>query len=202
MRSFKKIFYIIIGVMVITSLLCYTQNLAVDEKENKNSYASKREQKEIVLLTQKVNHDEAETNTYFDFWDSNSFSYPIERLSFYTLSDYERETVESIVEGEAGNQSLLGRVLVAQCIYNACVQDNLSPSEVKKVYRYEGWSDTIDEETKEAVSIVFDDGTMGVDDNILWFYNPKYSYGKFHNTQRFIIQEGEHKFYAPWKEKI
>lgn len=198
MRSFKKIFYIIIGIVAITPLLCCTQNLAVDEEENKNFCTVSKEPKEIVLLTRKVNCEEVEANTYFDFWDSNNFSYPIEQTVFYALSDYERETVEYIVEGEAGNQSLLGRVLVAQCIYNACVQDNLSPSEVRKVYKYEGWSDTIDEETKEAVSIVFDNGVMGVNDNILWFYNPKYSYGKFHNTQRFVIQEGGHRFYAPW----
>jgi len=198
MKSFKKIFYIIIGMMVITPLLCCTQNLAVDEKENKIFYTTSVNPKEVALLTQKVSYEEAKTNTYFDFWDSNSFSYPIKQTTFYDLSDYERKITECIVEGEAGNQSLLGRVLVAQCIYNACVQDDLSPSEVRENYKYEGWSDTIDDETKQAVSIVFDDGNMGVDDNILWFYNPKYSYGKFHNTQRFVIQEGGHRFYAPW----
>lgn len=116
---------------------------------------------------------------------------------FYPLTEQERKLVECIVEGESGNQRIEGRILVAQCIYNACVRDGLTPSEVKKEYQYIGWSDTPSELTKEAVSAVFDRGEMGVDDNILWFYNPKYDYGRFHNTQRFILQEQDHKFYGP-----
>lgn len=38
----------------------------------------------------------------------------------YSLSDNERRIVECIVMGEAGHQSYRGKVLVAQCILNAC----------------------------------------------------------------------------------
>ena len=116
---------------------------------------------------------------------------------FYPLNDVERKVVECLVEGESGNQSLEGRILVAQCIYNACVQDGLVPSQVRKKYKYVGWSDTPSEQSKEAVSAVFDRGEMGVEDNILWFYAPKYSRGGFHNTQNFVIQVEDHRFYSP-----
>lgn len=119
-------------------------------------------------------------------------------IPFYYISDSERETAEHIVEGEAEGESLYGKILVAQCIYNACVQDNLTPNEVKTQYQYSGWSENISEDSKLAVSKVFDYGEMGVDDNILWFYAPKYSNGGFHNTQRLVIEEGGHRFYAPW----
>lgn len=119
---------------------------------------------------------------------------------FCELTNEERKVVECLVEGESGNQSLEGRILVAQCIYNAMVQDGLTPSQVRKKYKYVGWSDTPSEQSKEAVSAVFDRGEMGVEDNILWFCTiasskrPK----SFHATQQLVVEVGNHRFYKPW----
>lgn len=118
---------------------------------------------------------------------------------FYPLTDAERKVVECLVEGESGNQSLEGRILVAQCIYNAMVQDGLTPSQVRKKYKYVGWSDTPSEQSKEAVSAVFDRGEMGVEDNILWFCTIVSSKKprSFHATQKLVIEVGNHRFYKP-----
>jgi len=119
-------------------------------------------------------------------------------IPYFEITEEERAVVEHIVSGEAKGESYLGQVLVAQCILNACLQDGLRPDEVRVQYQYSGWSKEVSDETKQAVSDVFDYGKLAVDDNILWFYAPKYTKGKFHNTQKFIIQEGGHKFFAPW----
>lgn len=118
---------------------------------------------------------------------------------FYSLTDKERNVIECIVEGESGNQKIEGRVLVAQCIYNAMIQDNLTPTQVIKEYKYAGWSDTPSELTKEAVSAVFDRGEMGVEDNILWFCTIASSKKprSFHATQKLVIEVGNHRFYKP-----
>ena len=118
-------------------------------------------------------------------------------VPYFKITDKEREIVECIVSGEAGNESNLGKMLVAQCILDACIQDEIRPDEVRTKYQYSGWREEVTDEVKQAVSDIFDYGKLGVDDNILWFYAPKYAKGNFHNTQRFVIEEGNHLFFAP-----
>lgn len=130
---------------------------------------------------------------------------------YFPLSDNERYIVESIVCGEAGNQTYDGKVAVANCILNAAIKDGISVSDVRKQYQYSGWEDinefeakcikaygntNLSDEVRQAVSQVFDDGNL-IDENILWFYNPKSSNGSFHNTQKFYGKIGDHKFYSP-----
>ena len=124
--------------------------------------------------------------------------------SFY-LTDEERRIAESMVAGEAGNQSLFGKQLVAQCIREACQKDGLQPSEVRTKYQYSGWAPEWETnhpekwaEVEQAVQYIFDEGQNAVDDIVLWFYNPSISAGKFHKTQRFVIEEGDHVFVGPW----
>ena len=131
---------------------------------------------------------------------------------FYYLSDYERWLVESIVAGESGIEPYEGKVAVANCILNACLLENKRPEEIQKIYGYFGWkpieefesgclqaygNKNLSDEVRQAVSQVFDDGEI-LDNEILWFYAPKYSNGTFHQTQKFIFEIGGHKFYSPW----
>ena len=118
---------------------------------------------------------------------------------YYYLSDEERAIVEKMVMGEAGTEGFDGQVLVAQCIVNAAMQDGITPSEVRVKYKYAGWHEEPSETVKQAVSAVFDEGYKLTDEFILWFYAPKYSAGKFHNTQRFVLEYLGHRFYAPWE---
>ena len=151
----------------------------------------------------------SELNTAFEIEDEDfGMCEPIEieNPSVYPLSDYDRWYVECIVAGEAGYEPLLGKMAVAQCILNAMKQDGLTASEVCKTYQYSGWMREGFEtnypedwaEVQQAVWCVFDNGEKVTEENILWFYAPKYSSGSWHNTQKFVIEISNHRFYAPW----
>ncbi len=120
-----------------------------------------------------------------------------------SISDEDRYIVECIVAGEAKGESYKGKKLVAQCIYNAMLRDGLSAKEVKSKFQYSGWDEDLKStnleaynEVKMAISEVFDFGMFEVDDDILYFYAPKYCKGDWHESQRFVIEEGGHKFFA------
>lgn len=117
--------------------------------------------------------------------------------AFY-LTDEERRVVECLVMGESGAEPYDGQILVAQCILNACLKDGLQPSQVRRQYGYYGWHNSPSESVKNAVSAVFDNGYKITDELILYFYAPKYSSGSWHETQKFVIQVGGHKFFAEW----
>lgn len=130
----------------------------------------------------------------------------VEFEPYYSITDDDRYVIERIVAGEAGHEPLLGKMAVAQCILNAMEQDNLTASEVRKTYQYSGWMREGFEtnypedwaEVQQAVWCVFDNGEKVTEENILWFYAPKYSKGSWHNTQKFVIGISNHRFYASW----
>jgi spore germination cell wall hydrolase CwlJ-like protein len=123
---------------------------------------------------------------------------PVEIEPFFYLSDYERQVVECMVMGESGAEPYEGQVLVAQCILNACIKEGIQPSRVRTKYQYGGWHKNPSDSVKKAVSEVFDNGYKITEEFILYFYAPKYSSGRWHETQKFIIQVGGHKFFAEW----
>lgn len=155
----------------------------------------------LTLLVGCTNHttvepvEPIETTTI----DTTTTEMVIESKPHFELSDYERKIVECIVMGEARGESYDGKVLVAQCIINACVKDSIQPSEVRTKYQYSGWHDEPSDEVKEAVSAVFDDGYKITTENILWFYAPDLCKSTWHETQRYVLTEGCHKFFAPWE---
>lgn len=118
----------------------------------------------------------------------------------FNLSEYERWVVECIVMGEAKGESYNGKALVAQCILNSCLFDGIQPSEVRTKYKYAGWDEEPSDEVKEVVSAVFDDGYQVTDEPILFFYAPNVCNSTWHETQRHIITEGGHKFFALWED--
>lgn len=129
----------------------------------------------------------------------------IEPEPFFELTDDERYIVECIVAGEAGGEPYEGKWAVAQCIWQACVNDGLQPSEVKEHYQYAGWKENLKSESeqayldvKEVVSRVFDDGEMLIDDEMLWFYAPKWCTSNWHESMRFITEIGGHRFFGRW----
>lgn len=131
---------------------------------------------------------------------------------YFKLTDMERKTIEDIVTGEAGNQPYEGKIAVANCILNAWLKEQTTLNEVLDKYRYKIWTSLekfeiecmeaygntdLANEVRDAVSQVFDDGEI-LSDEILWFYAPKYSNGSWHQTQKFVIEIGGHRFFAPW----
>ena len=118
----------------------------------------------------------------------------------FNLSEYERWVVECMVMGEAKGESYKGKILVAQCILNACLRQDIQPSKVRTRYKYSGWDENVNDDVKNAVSEVFDYGYKAVDEPILYFYAPKYCKSDWHETQRHVITEGGHKFFALWED--
>lgn len=162
-------------------------------------------------------HTEPKTSTY-------RYAYLIH------LTDSERHVVESIVAGESGNQPFVGKKLVAQAIYNGMLRDNMSPSQVRKQYSYDGYKD-IDEfekeclkaygntnaadECRQAVKEIFDNYSMPTDDFVLFFYAPAHSKGKWHENAKtlkpitYVNEDGSttnyiggHKFFALKDEPV
>ena len=115
---------------------------------------------------------------------------------YFELTAEERRTAECIVMGEAGGESYEGKMLVAQCIINACKKDGIQPSEVRTRYKYSGWNENPSREAIEAVRAVFDRGETITDEPILYFYAPGLCDSTWHETQRFVVQEGGHRFFA------
>lgn len=146
------------------------------------------------------------------------------------LTDSERHVVESIIAGESGNQPFVGKKLVAQAVYNGMLRDNMSPSQVRKQYSYDGYKD-IDEfekeclkaygntnaadECRQAVKEIFDDYSMPTDDFVLFFYAPAHSKGTWHENAKtlkpiiYVNEDGSttnyiggHKFFALKDEPV
>ena len=167
--------------------------------------------------TSEPEHTEPKTSTY-------RYAYLIH------LTDSERHVVESIVAGESGNQPFDGKKLVAQCIYNAMLRDNMSPSQVRKQYSYSGYKD-IDEfekeclkaygntnaadECRQAVKEIFDNCSIPTDDFVLFFYAPAHSKGTWHENAKtlkpitYVNEDGSttnyiggHKFFALKDEPV
>lgn len=162
-------------------------------------------------------HTEPKTSTY-------RYAYLIH------LTDSERHVVESIVAGESGNQPFVGKKLVGQAVYNAMLRDNMSPSQVRKQYSYDGYKD-IDEfekeclkaygntnaadECRQAVKEIFDNYSMPTDDFVLFFYAPAHSKGTWHENAKtlkpitYVNEDGSttnyiggHKFFALKNEPV
>ena len=146
------------------------------------------------------------------------------------LTDSERHVVESIVAGESGNQPFDGKKLVGQAVYDAMLRDNMSPSQVRKQYSYDGYKD-IDEfekeclkaygntnaadECRQAVKEIFDNYSMPTDDFVLFFYAPAHSKGTWHENAKtlkpitYVNEDGSttnyiggHKFFALKNEPV
>lgn len=113
----------------------------------------------------------------------------------YNLTENERYIAECIVMGEAGHQSYKGKILVAQCLLNACLKENLPPSEIRTIYQYSGWSENINSEVKDAVEQVFGSGELATSEPILYFYAPEYCTSSWHESQTYVLTEGGHRFF-------
>ena len=117
--------------------------------------------------------------------------YPID----YPITEDDRETLEHIVEGEAGGESYEGKLWVATCLRNAMEKDNLSAEQVRISYQYAGWSEKVSEDTKNAVKEVFVFGNK-MHDSVLWFYAPEWCESEWHESQQFVAEIGGHRFFC------
>lgn len=133
-------------------------------------------------------------------------------VPYYVLTDYERFVAESIVAGEAGDRNFEGKLATASCLINAALKDNITVSEVRSQYGYDGWKDIdkfeseclraygntkLSDEVRQAVAQVFDEGKI-LNENILYFYNPNIMYSSFHeNHTQYYFTIDEIKYFGP-----
>lgn len=114
----------------------------------------------------------------------------------YELSTTERDLVERVVMAEAEDEPYEGKMLVCQCILNACRLNNKRPVEIIKQYAYAKRRPAPSGSVKRAVSAVFDKGETVTNEAIIYFYAPALVKSKFHESQRFVCEVGGHRFFA------
>lgn len=122
-------------------------------------------------------------------------------VPYYPLTDSEREWVEWTVAAESANQSLEGQMAVCQCILNTAKARDMRPDEVvQEANQYAApRPDRVTDSVREAVRRVFDEGETVTDEPIRFFYAPKYSKGRWHESAlEYVLTIGGHRFF---KEK-
>lgn len=119
-----------------------------------------------------------------------------ENESYYPLSDEEYNQLCRVVMAEAGGESFDGQKAVAQCILDACEKEGIRPLEAVTKYQYTPIRKKPSESVKSAVTAVFEYGETVTDENILYFYAPKYCSSEWHESQKFVMEIGGHRFFA------
>lgn len=117
-----------------------------------------------------------------------------------TLSPEDRDLLERLVMGEAGGEGMNGAALVAQAIRDTMVYKGFSSVEdIRVQLAYQGHIDTApNQNVKDAVAYIFDKGGCAVKHQVFYFYAPARVSSAFHETQRFVIEYGGHKFFSNW----
>jgi hypothetical protein len=172
----------------------------VKETTTKNSTktpTTKKDTTNIIEITTKKEVSVIESTTEKELSEVTTDK-NIGTESYFYLSDYERRVAECIVMGEYGYGTYQDQVLVAQCILNACLKDNITPSQVRTKYGYAGWKSNPNDSVKKAVSDVFDKGYKITNERILFFYAPAYCYSSWHESQRFVCEVNGHRYFAEW----
>ena len=114
---------------------------------------------------------------------------------FFKLTAEERALIEQVVSAESRGEPYDGQVAVAQCILNACLKDDIRPEAVLKKYHYTTARVEPTSSVRAAVAAVFDRGEGVTDEPIIYFYNPNLCESEFHESQIFVIEIQNHKFF-------
>lgn len=113
----------------------------------------------------------------------------------YDLTDAERWEIASVVTAEAGGEPFAGKVAVAQCILQACEDDDIRPDVAVVKYKYCKSRPEPTKEALEAVQAVFDFGQVVTSEPIKYFYAKAITYSAFHESQDFVIEINGHRFF-------
>lgn len=118
------------------------------------------------------------------------------------LTEDDRWFIESVVAGECAYEPYEGKLAVAQCYFDAMVKSGLSAREVQKAYGYVAWNDRLDKqnpkmyiEVMDAVHDIFDMGQFVTEKPILFFYAPSLCDSPWHESQKYAMTIGGHKFF-------
>ena len=113
----------------------------------------------------------------------------------FDITDAERREIASAVTAEAEGEPFAGKVAVAQCILQACEDDGISPDEALTAYGYSKNRPEPTAEALEAVEAVFDHGYIVTNEPIKYFYSPDGTVSEWHESQVFILEINNHKFF-------
>lgn len=122
-----------------------------------------------------------------------------EPIPFFYITDEERTLIEEVVAAESRGEPHDGQVAVAECILNACLKDDIRPAEAIERYKYTKARATPTYSVQLAVAEVFDEGKLITDEPILYFYNPAYGTSEFHESQTFVLEIENHRFFKEAK---
>lgn len=155
--------------------------------------------------------DNAETENDSQIQPTSTYRY----ANLVHLTDSERKVVYDIVANEVGSCSYRDKLLVAQAFYDGLVYNKCSPQTLAKgqyakiVTGFDAFKKecircgvTYYEDIIKAVNEVFDKNNMPSEEFVLYFYNPKYGNGGFHETQKFVEQTSAHKYFALVDNKL
>lgn len=155
--------------------------------------------------------DNAETENDSQIQPTSTYRY----ANLVHLTDSERKVVYDIVANEVGSCSYRDKLLVAQAFYDGLVYNKCSPQTLAKgqyakiVTGFDAFKKecircgvTYYEDIIKAVNEVFDNFNMPSQEFVLYFYNPKYGNGGFHETQKFVEQTSAHKYFALVDDKL
>ena len=152
-----------------------------------------------IAVCEEIKEKEDDGSLPGDDTPATLYAYIENDIPVYNLTEADRETLWHIVQGEAGGESYEGKLWVATCLLNAMRKNDMSAEEVRVAYQYSGWAETVSDDTKKAVSQVFDFG-YAMNDSVLWFYAPKWCESEWHESQQFVTEVGGHRFFSPWEE--
>ena len=117
------------------------------------------------------------------------------------LGNTDRKLLENLVMGEAGCEGFNGAALVAQAIRDAITYKGFSTvAKVREALKYSGNINNVpNDDTLNAVSYIFDNGGCAVKHKIFYFYAFHRIKSKWHESQKFIIEVGNHRFFSSLK---
>lgn len=100
----------------------------------------------------------------------------------------------SVVMNEAGAEPYDGMCAVTQCILNACKRENKPFSAIRNDYGYY-YTKTPNSTVRRAVYDVYVNGYRVTDEPIICFYNPRLCRSDWHESQVFVCEIGQHRFF-------
>lgn len=170
-----------------STLLVNTVEDTIKEVESKTE-GSKKTRAVITYV------DQSEALLHTDYADANYTG------AIVKLTPEDRDILERLVMGEAGGEGYEGAALVAQAIRDTMVYKGFgSVNEVRVACKYSGsLKRTPNQNVKDAVAYVFDQGGIVVKHPIFYFYAHKSISSSFHESQKFIIEHGGHRFFSTW----
>lgn len=117
-----------------------------------------------------------------------------------SLTSSDRDLLERLVMGEAGSLGFEGCALIAQAIKDTMIlEGTTSVQQVINDYNYSGSvKSSANSAAKQAVSYVFDQNGSAVQHRILYFYEKTICESQWHESQNFIIEYHNVRFFDRW----